>query len=129
MMYGKKFEKLINPAFTLEETELGTKATLTVLVDDSENPPYEARVSYIISPDMLKLFGVMAYAHTHTALLKELCDSDLTPPEPCECKSPAWMETHPTDAIQYFKAFDGRFYQKTHTKLCPKNPQNRGNDD
>lgn len=129
MMYGKNFEKLIDPAFTLEETELGTKSTLTVLVDDGENPLYEAHVSYIISPDLLKLFGVMAYAHTHTALLKELCKSDLTPPEPCECKSPAWMEMHPTDAIQYRKTLDGHVYQRPHTKLCPKNPQNRGNDD
>lgn len=129
MLYGKKFEKLINPTFTLEETKLGTKSTLTVLVDDGENPPYEAHASYIISPDLLNLFGVMAYAHTHTALLKELCHSDLTPPEPCECKSPAWMAMHPTDAIQYFKTLDGHVYQKPHTKFCPKNPQNRGNDD
>lgn len=129
MLFGNKFEKLINPTFSLEETDRGIKATLTVLVDDRENPPYEAYASYIISPDLLKLFGVMAYAHTHTALLKELCDSDLTPPEPCECKSPAWMVMHPTDAIQYWKTLDGHVYQKPHTKLCPKNPQNRGNDD
>lgn len=129
MLYGKKFEKLNNPAFTLEETELGTKSTLTVLVDDGENPPYEAHVSYTINPDLLKLFGVMAYAHTHTALLKELCNSDLTPPEPCECKSPAWMEMHPTDKVEYWSTLDGHTYQRPHTKLCPKNPKNRKKDD
>lgn len=129
MLYGKKFEKLINPSFTLEETELGTKSTLTVLVDDGENPPYEAHVSYTINPDLLKLFGVMAYAHTHTALLKELCNSDLTPPEPCECKSPAWMEMHPTDKVEYWSTLDGHTYQRPHTKLCPKNPKNRKKDD
>lgn len=129
MLYGKKFEKLINPAFTLEETELGTKSTLTVLVDDGVNPPYEAHVSYTINPDLLKLFGVMAYAHTHTALLKELCNSDLTPPEPCECKSPAWMEMHPTDKVEYWSTLDGHTYQRPHTKLCPKNPKNRKKDD
>ena len=80
MLFVKNFGKLIDPAFTLEETELGTKSTLSVLVDDGENPLYGAHVSYISSPDLLKLFGVMAYAHTHTALLKELCKSDLTPP-------------------------------------------------
>lgn len=42
MLYAKKFEKLINPTFSLEETELGTLAKLNVLVDDGENPPYEA---------------------------------------------------------------------------------------
>lgn len=129
MLYGKKFEKLINPTFTLEETELGTKATLTALVDDWTNPPYEAYVSHIISPDMLTLFGVMVYAHTHTALLKELCNSDLTPPEPCECKSPAWMETHPTDWVEYGCTLSGRVYQRPHTNLCPKNPKNRSEND
>lgn len=129
MLYGKKFEKLINPTFTLHETELGTKATLTVLVDDRENPPYEAYVSYIINPDLLTLFGAMAYANTHTALLKELCNFDLTPPEPCECKSPAWMEMHPTDKIEYWSTLDGHTYQRPHTKLCPKNPKNRSEND
>ena len=59
MLFGKKFEKLINPTFSLEETDLGTKATLTVLVDDGENPPYEAYVSYIINPELFKQFGLM----------------------------------------------------------------------
>ena len=101
MLYGKKFEKLINPTFSLEESKAGTKAKLTVLVDDGANPPYETYVSYIINPDLLRLFGVMAYAHTHTALLKELCKTDLKPPEPCECKSHAWMKMHPTDKVEY----------------------------
>lgn len=129
MLYGKNFEKLINPKFTLHETEIGTKATLNVLVDDGMNPPYEAYVSYIISPDLLTIFGVMAYAHTHTALLKELCNSDLTPPEPCECKSHSWMEMHPTDKVEYCSTLDGHTYQKPHTKLCPKNPKNRNKND
>lgn len=125
MLYGKKSEKLFNPTFTLEETKLGTKSTLTVLVDDGMNPPYEAYASYIISPELITLFGVMAYAHTHTALLKELCNSDLTPPDQCECKSPAWMEMHPTDKVEYRSTLDGHIYQKPHTKLCPNNPKNR----
>lgn len=129
MLYGKKFEKLINPKFTLEETELGTKATLTVIVDDRRNPPYEACVSHTISPDTLTIFGVMAYAHTHTSLLGDLCDSDLTPPDPCECKSPAWMEMHPTDRVEYYSTLYGRTYQRPHTKLCPKNPKNRSEND
>lgn len=77
MLFGKKFEKLINPTFSLEETELGTLAKLTVLVDDRRNPPYDTRVSYIISPELFKRFGLMTYAHTHTALLKEICNTDL----------------------------------------------------
>ena len=129
MLFGKKFEKLINPTFSLEETDLGTKATLTVLVDDRETPPYEAYVSYIINPDLLALFGVMAYAHTHTALLKEICNTDLKPPEPCECKSHVWMKMHPTDKVEYWSTLDGHTYQKPHTKLCPKNPKNGKNDD
>ena len=64
------FEKLINPTFSLEETKHGVRATLTVLVDDRKNPPYEAHVSYIINPELFERFGLMAYAHTHTALLK-----------------------------------------------------------
>lgn len=129
MLYGKMFEKLINPTFTLRETDLGTRATLTVLVDDGVNPPYEAYLSYVISPDLFKLFGVMAYAHTHTALLKELCNTDLKPPEPCECKSPAWMEMHPTDEVEYWKTLDGHVYKRPHTKQCPKNPKNRSEND
>ena len=129
MLFGKKFEKLINPTFSLEETDLGTKATLTVLVDDRETPPYEAYVSYIINPDLLALFGVMAYAHTHTALLREICKTDLKPPEPCECKSHVWMKMHPTDKVEYWSTLDGHTYQKPHTKLCPKNPKNGKNDD
>ena len=129
MLFGKNFEKLIDPTFTLKETSLGTRATLTVLVDDRENPPYEAHVSYIISPDLFKLFGVMAYAHTHTALLKELSNTDLKPPKPCECKSLAWRETHPADVIEYRKTLDGHVYQRPHTKQCPKNPKNRSEDD
>lgn len=129
MLFGKKFEKLINPTFSLEEIDLGTKATLTVLVDDRETPPYEAYVSYIINPDLLELFGVMAYAHTHTALLSEICKTDLKPPEPCECKSHAWMKMHPTDKVEYWSTLDGHTYQKPHTKLCPKNPKNGKNDD
>lgn len=129
MLFGKKFEKLINPTFSLEESKAGTKAKLTVLVDDGVNPPYEAYVSYIINPDLLRLFGVMAYAHTHTALLNELCKTDLKPPEPCECKSHAWMKMHPTDKIEYWSSLDGHTYQRPHTKLCPKNPKNRKKDD
>ena len=125
MLFGKNFEKLINPTFTLEEVEAGTKAKLTVLVDDGKNPPYEFYVSYIIDPALFDLFGLMAYAHTHTALLKELCNTDLKSPEPCECKSPAWKEMHPTDEVEYWSTLSGHTYQKTHTKQCPKNPKNR----
>ena len=64
MLFGKSFEKLINPTFSLEETKTGTRAKLTVLVDDGENPPYESYVSYIINPELFKRFGLMAYAHT-----------------------------------------------------------------
>lgn len=129
MLFGKKFEKLINPTFSLEETDLGTKATLTVLVDDRENPPYETHVSYIINPELFERFGLMAYAHTHTALLRELCNTDLKPPEPCECKSPAWHEMHPTDEVEYWSTLDGHTYPKPHTKGCPKNPKNRKKND
>lgn len=129
MLFGKKFEKLINPTFSLEETDLGTKATLTVLVDDRENPPYETHVSYIINPELFKRFGLMAYAHTHTALLRELCNTDMKPPEPCECKSPAWHEMHPTDEVEYWSTLDGHTYPKPHTKGCPKNPKNRKKND
>lgn len=129
MMFGKSFEKLINPTFSLEETRLGTKATLTVLVDDRENPPYEAYVSYIINPELFKRFGLMTYAHTHTALLKEICRTDLKPPEPCECKSLAWMKMHPTDEVEHWSTLDGHTYPRPHTKQCPKNPKNRKTDD
>lgn len=129
MLFGKSFEKLINPTFSLEETGRGTKATLTVLVDDRENPPYEAYVSYIIKPELFELFGLMAYAHTHTALLKELCKTDLKPPEPCECKSPAWKMMHPTDEVEYWSTLDGHTYPRPHTKQCPKNPKNRSKNE
>lgn len=129
MLLGKKFEKLINPIFSLEETHLGTRAKLTVLVSDGVNTPYEAYVSYIINPELFKRFGLMAYAHTHTALLKELCNTDLKPPEPCECKSQTWMKMHPTDVVEYWSTLDGHTYQRTHTKLCPKNPKNGKKDD
>lgn len=125
MLFGKKFEKLINPTFSLEETDLGVKAKLTVLVDDGVNPPYETYVSYVISPDLLHRFGVMAYAHTHTALFKELSNSDLKPPEPCECMSPVWRKIHPNDKVEYWSTLDGRTYPRPHTKGCPKNPKNR----
>lgn len=129
MMFGKSFEKLINPTFSLEETKRGVRAKLTVLVDDGLNPPYEAYVSYIINPELFEKFGIMAYAHTHTALLNELCKTDLKPPEPCECKSLAWMKMHPSDEVQYWSTLDGHTYQRPHTKLCPKNPRNRKKDD
>lgn len=129
MLLGKKFEKLINPTFSLEETRLGTLAKLTVLVDDRVNPPYEAYVSYIINPELFERFGLMTYAHTHTALLKELCKTDLKPPEPCVCRSPAWMEMHPTDEVEYWSTLDGRTYSRPHTKQCPKNPKNRSQND
>lgn len=129
MLFGKSFEKLINPTFSLEETKRGVRAKLIVLVDDGLNPPYEAYVSYIINPELFEKFGIMAYAHTHTALLKEICKTDLKPPEPCECKSLAWMKTHPTDEAQYWSTLDGHTYQRPHTKLCPKNPRNRKKDD
>ena len=129
MLFGKSFEKLTNPTFSLEETELGIRAKLSVLVDDGKNPPYEAYVSYTINPDLLTLFGLMAYAHTHTALLKEICNADLKPLEACECKSRAWMEMHPTDKVEYWSTLDGHTYQRPHTKLCPKNPKNRSKND
>ena len=129
MIFGKKLEKLINPTFSLEETEAGTKAKLTVLVDDGLNPPYEAYVSYVIRPDLFTVFGLMAYAHTHTALLKEICKTDLKPPEPCECMSPAWRKMHPTDQVEYWSTLDGRTYPRPHTKGCPKNPKNRKKND
>lgn len=129
MLLGKKFEKLIYPTFSLEETETGTQAKLTVLVDDGKNPPYETNASFIINPDLLKLFGVMAYAHTHTALLREICNTDLKPPEPCECKSPAWRETHPNDEVEYWSTLDGHTYPRPHTKGCPKNPKNGKKND
>lgn len=129
MLFGKKFEKLINPTFSLEETDLGTKATLTVLVDDRANPPYEAYVSYIINHELFERFGLMTYAHTHTALLKEICNADLKPPEPCECKSHVWMEMHPTDEVEYWSTLDGHTYPRPHTKGCPKNPKNRKKND
>lgn len=129
MLFGKKFEKLINPTFSLEETDRGSKATLTVLVDDRENPPYEAYASYIIKPELFEMFGLMTYAHTHTALLKEICNTDLKPPEPCECKSLAWMKMHPGDEVEYWSTLDGHTYPRPHTRLCPKNPKNRKNDD
>lgn len=129
MLFGKSFEKLINPTFSLTETRLGTKATLTVLVDDGVNPPYEAYVSYIINPELFERFGLMTYAHTHTALLKEICKTDLKPPEPCECKSRSWMVMHPTDKVEYWSTLDGHTYPRPHTKDCPKNPKNKKNDD
>ena len=129
MLFGKSFEKLINPTFSLEETRTGTRARLTVLVYDGVNPPYEAYASYIINPELFERFGVMAYAHTHTALLGELCKTDLKPPEPCECKSAAWMKMHPSDEVEYWSTLDGHMYPRPHTKLCPKNPKNRKNDD
>lgn len=129
MLFGKKFEKLIYPTFSLEETEGGTLAKLTVLVDDGRNPPYETRVSYSISPELFKRFGLMAYAHTHTALLKEICNTDLKPPEPCECKSPAWREMYPNDEVEYWSTLDGHVYPRPHTKGCPKNPKNRKKND
>lgn len=125
MLFGKKFEKLINPTFSLEETDRGIKATLTVLVDDRENPPYETHASYIIKPELFEMFGLMTYAHTHTALLKEICNTDLKPPEPCECKSHAWMKMHPNDEVEYWSTLDGHTYARPHTKSCPKNPKNR----
>ena len=129
MLFGKRFEKLINPTFSLEETDLGVKAKLTVLVDDGVNPPYESYASYIINPDLFKSFGLMTYAHTHTALLKEICNSDLQPPEPCECVSPAWREMHPNDQVEYWSTLDGHTYPRPHTKGCPKNPKNRKKND
>lgn len=129
MLFGKKFEKLINPTFSLEETELGTLAKLTVLVDDGRNPPYDTRVSYTINPELFKRFGLMTYAHTHTALLKEICNTDLKPPEPCECKSPAWREMHPNDEVEYWSTLDGHTYPRPHTKGCPNNPKNRKTDE
>lgn len=129
MLFGKKFEKLINPTFSLEETELGTLAKLTVLVDDGMNPPYDTRVSYTINPELFKRFGLMTYAYTHTALLKEICNTDLKPPEPCECKSPAWREMHPNDEVEYWSTLDGHTYPRPHTKGCPNNPKNRKTDD
>lgn len=129
MLFGKSFEKLINPTFSLEETKQGVRATLTVLVDDRKNPPYEAHVSYIINPELFKRFGLMTYAHTHTALLNELCKTDLKPPEPCECRSRAWEKMHPTDKVEYWSTLDGHTYPRPHTKLCPKNPKNRKKND
>lgn len=129
MIFGKRFEKLISPTFSLEETDLGVKAKLTVLVDDGANPPYESYVSYIISPDLFTTFGLMTYAHTHTALLKEICNSDLQPPEPCECMSPAWREMHPNDQVEYWSTLDGHTYPRPHTRGCPKNPKNRKKND
>lgn len=129
MMFGKSFEKLINPTFSLEETKQGVRATLTVLVDDRKNPPYEAHVSYIINPELFERFGLMTYAHTHTALLSELCKTDLKPPEPCECKSLAWTKMHPLDEVEYWSTLDGHMYPWPHTKGCPKNPKNRKKDD
>lgn len=129
MLFGKSFEKLINPTFSLVETRAGTLAKLTVLVDDRANPPYEAYVSYIINPELFKRFGLMAYAHTHTALLKEICNTDLKPPEPCGCKSPAWRKMHPNDEVEYWSTLDGHAYPRPHTKGCPKNPKNRKKDD
>lgn len=129
MMFGKSFEKLINPTFSLDETERGTRAKLTVLVDDGANPPYEAYVSYIINPELFDRFGLMAYAHTHTALLKEICKTDLKPPEPCECKSLAWTKMHPGDEVEYWSTLDGHTYPRPHTKQCPKNPKNRIKND
>lgn len=125
MLFGKKFEKLINPMFSLEETDCGIKATLTVLVDDRENPPYETHASYIIKPELFEMFGLMTYAHTHTALLKEICNTDLKPPESCECKSHAWTKMHPNDEVEYWSTLDGHTYARPHTKSCPKNPKNR----
>ena len=129
MLFGKNLEKLIKPTFSLEETDLGTRAKLTVLVDDGVNPPYEAYASYCISPDLLTMFGLMAYAFTHTALLKEICNSDLKPPEPCECMSPAWHKMHPNDEKEYWSTLDGRTYPRPHTKGCPKNPKNKKKED
>lgn len=129
MLFGKNFEKLIYPTFSLKETEQGTLAKLTVLVDDGRNPPYETYVSYSINPELFKRFGLMAYAHTHTALLKEICNTDLKPPEPCECKSPAWREMHPNDEVEYWSTLDGHTYPRPHTKGCPKNPKNGKTDD
>lgn len=125
MLLGKKFEKLTQATFSLKETENGVIAKLTVLVDDGRNPPYEAYVSHIISHDLVERYGVQVYALTHTALLGELCNTNLTPPEPCECKSPAWMEMHPTDEVEYRYTIAGRVYPYSHTKQCPKNPKNR----
>lgn len=129
MLFGKKFEKLINPTFSLEETELGTLAKLTVLVDDRRNPPYEGFVSFIIKPELFERFGLMTYAHTHTALMKEICNTDLKPPQPCKCKSPAWREMHPNDEVEYWGTLDGHIYPRPHTKGCPNNPKNRKTDD
>ena len=129
MMFGKKFEKLINPTFSLREKSTGVLARVTVLVDDGVNPPYEAYASYLIDRDLIAKFGLMAYAHSNTALLKEICNTDLKPPEPCECMSPAWHKMHPNDQVEYWSTLDGHTYPRPHTKGCPKNPKNRKKND
>ena len=129
MIFGNRFEKLINPTFSLEETDLGTRAKLTVLVDDRVNPPYDAHVSYIVGPDLIEKFGIMSYGYVFSALLKEICNSDLKPPEPCECMSLAWKEMHPNDKMEYWSTLDGHTYPRPHTKGCPKNPKNRKTKD
>ena len=129
MLFGKRFEKLINPTFSLEENDLGIRAKLTVLVDNRVSPPYETYVSYNVGSDLISRFGVMAYGYVFSALLKELCNSDLKPPEPCECMSPAWREMHPNDKAEYWHTLDGHTYPRPHTTGCPKNPKNRKKDD
>ena len=121
MLLGKNGEKLYDPRFCFSDVQLGTKIKLTVLVDDGKNPPYKARLAYVVSPE----FGVTVYGTVCSRLLHDLMATDFMPPEPCKCQSREWLEAHSDDIQEYWRTTDGRVYAKDHTNLCPNKPKNR----
>lgn len=108
------------------ERDDALRVRVDCFADDSVHPPFNVSVTSFIS----KTFAINEAALYHalsmtiTKMINDILGSDIRRPEPCECQSREWFNTHPYDRQEYWRTKNGRIYPKDHTVHCPKNPAN-----
>lgn len=108
------------------EREDDIRVRVECFADDGVHAPFNVCETAIVSKTFIINEASLCHAlsMTITKLINDIINSDIQRPEPCECQSREWFDTHPYDRQEYWRTKNGRIYPKDHTIYCPKNPAN-----
>lgn len=112
------------------ETGDSIKVRVDCFADDSVQFPFNvygiAKISNEITNDRKLFYHTLSV--TVARLINGIINSDVTPPDKCECQNHDWFKSHPEDRQAYWRTKAGRIYSQAHTVKCPNNPSNRKKD-
>lgn len=126
-MTNKKEFDLSDFSVDIYEREESLSVRVVCFADDGVHAPFNVSEIAFVSKMLVVDEATRCYvlSKTITKLINEIVSSDISRPTPCECQSREWLDKHPYDRQEYWRARNGRIYPKDHTVCCPKNPTNR----